>query len=187
MLAIVSSERNRGKISRCKEKFAKLNISNFCPVARSPLLWKSISRRRGICLYRKEEKPFPRGDRQRVAQRVGNVNVERERTPDLYENTSSPWRGDSVARARYSRVVEKGRFLNIPGRRRESDTHRSASPIYSICLYYLVGDKVERRWWSGSSSPSTLLTPRHHAALQPPRVGISFSPTGTRAMSDSPR
>lgn len=90
-----------------------------------------------VCSWRKKlrGKPFRR-DPQR-GKGVANVRGFR-----IYSKTLLPLT-ISFRVARYSKGVEKGRFLNIPRRRRGSDTHRSTSPIYSICLHYLVGDKVE--------------------------------------------
>lgn len=50
---------------------------------------------------------------------------------------------DSENAAIYSRraILEGRGFLNIP---LGSDRYRLGSAIYSICLYYLIGDKVER-------------------------------------------
>lgn len=127
----------------------------------------SISRQHGICLYPKKERPgketfsSPRG-----------WHVERERTADLFENTSSLLR-DSVPRdtrgawKRADSLISPGDVVD-----RIHIGWPRLSIQYASIIWYVI------RWNGGgslTSLPSTVFTPRYHGS---PAPGIYLSLPG---------
>lgn len=98
-------------------------------------------------------------------------NLKREKTLDLFSERfshSRTWYRDG-RKGTFDSLISPGDVMRI--------RYTSASPIHSICLHYLVDDKVER-WWSAFFSALVPFATRSLGY-------ISYS-WGTRAMSDSP-